>query len=146
MSKVNFSKVESALSDTLKKIYIDQLADLSVLATLVNTPLLSLPQTKIDEVLHKLRGEILNLKKHNSKLYKKLNISSKEEKLIFTTKPLKSKDWSQLSNLKNRIEELKKELYGETIDDPEIERQIEIERKKHINKRFNVRENWLPLH
>lgn len=146
MSKIDFSKIESALSNTLQKIYISQIAELATIATLVNTPVTSLSQPKIDEALNKLKTEILYLKEHDLKLYDRLKITPSEEKLIFSSKSLKPTGWARLGKLKNRINALKKELYGEMNNDPEIENQIELERKKHINKRFNVRENWLPLH
>ena len=38
---------------------------------------------------------------------------------------------------KKQIDELKKELYGQTVTKEEDEKQIEAERHKHINKRFN---------
>lgn len=146
MSKVNFSKAEQALTDTLQKIYKDQIAELAIIATLVNIPHPQLAQEKIDETLNKLKTEVQHLKDHDPKLYARLNMTKKEEQLIFSSTPMKPKSWARLGLLKNKIDELKKELYGEMVADETISKQIEEERKKHINKRFNIRDNWLPLH
>ena len=54
-------------------------------------------------------------------------------------------DWLRLRSLKERIDELKRELYGEDILDIENEKRVAKERDRHINKRFNIREGWLPL-
>ena len=57
-----------------------------------------------------------------------------------------AEEWLFLRALKLRIDELKKELYGEEIIKAEDEERVTKERKRHINKRFNIRDDWLPLH
>jgi len=146
MGKINFSKVEMAISDTLRKIYIAQLADLATLATLINTPTTILSAEKIDQMLKKFRAEFQALKNHDTKLYEKLGLTMKEEKFILSSQTLKPKDWERLSRLKLKIDSLKKELYGQSVVNPEDEQRISLERRKHINKRFNIRDHWLPLH
>ena len=55
-------------------------------------------------------------------------------------------DWQRLKVLKEKITELKVELYGEEVTNPQDEDHIEKQRKKHINKRYNVKDDWIPLH
>ena len=55
-------------------------------------------------------------------------------------------DWLRLKALKLRIDELKHELYGQESIDAEYDDQVDQERRRHINKRFNIRDGWLPLH
>jgi hypothetical protein len=49
-------------------------------------------------------------------------------------------------SIKIRIDELKHELYGQESLDAEYDEHIAHERRRHINKRFNIRDGWLPLH
>ena len=61
-------------------------------------------------------------------------------------KKVSVKDWERMKTFKEQIEALRGEYFGnETSTNVEDEAQIEKERRKHINKRFNIREGWLPL-
>lgn len=147
MAKVNFKKAEEAIDNTARKILIANLSDLATIATAIQEPGKKNFQKQIDAVIIHFRKELKKLKKHDPVLYKKLNLSIQDEKR-FNRPPIEytPDDWQKLKTLKEKIDELKSELYGEDVFDQEYEKQILNERRKHINKRFNVKEGWLPLH
>lgn len=60
-------------------------------------------------------------------------------------KELTPETWETLKAARARLIAYKEELWDKIphLTNEEI---IELEKKKHINKRFNVRDEWLPLH
>lgn len=146
MSKVNFSKVENAFDRALQKLVIENLSELAAIANVIQDPQTNLSSKAIEEVIFRFQKELKKLKKHDPKLFARLNLSEEEEKRF--TLPIKDyiqEDWLRLKALKLRIDELKKELYGEEALSAENEKQVNKERRKHVNKRFNIRDGWLPL-
>lgn len=146
MTKINFTKAEKAFDNAIQKLIIDHLFDLASLADAVEEPALYSNTPQIQEVIERFHKELKKLKKKDQKLYEKLDILPEEElRLSATPENFNQTDWLRVKNLKEKIECLKKELYGEEVVQIENENQVSKERKKHINKRFNIREGWLPL-
>lgn len=147
MAKVSFSKVENSFTDALRKILIDRLFDLAVIVTLINDPRSKIPPKIVKQLIDSLQTELKTLKEKDIKLYQRLELTPEQEvKFYGSYTEFSSEDWDRLRLLKERIEELKGELYGLESPKPEYEEQVNKERLKHINKRFNIREGWLPLH
>ncbi len=151
MAKVNFSKVEDAFDKGVQKLFIDNLAELAAIANLTQDPKSSLSSEEIEEIIVRFRKELEKLKKQNVQLYELLNLTkAEEERFSLASNEFMQQDWLRLKDLKLRIDELKRELHGKESMTPEnVEANESIvtkERQRHINKRFNVRDDWLPLH
>lgn len=146
MAKISFTKVESILDNTLRNISIDYLKELGAIANLLDYSKPKVSNQTIEQILGRFQIQLKKLKKHDPKLYSRLNISAADRKrLSLPLADLTQADWAKLKELKETIEHLKKELYGEDFPKKEYEQQVESERLKHINKRFNIRDGWLPL-
>ena len=148
MAKISYSKIESIFSDALRKIMIDRLAELATIVDLIRDPEAKISEQYAKQILEKFRLELKKLKETDLKLYEKLNLSDEEEiKFSKELKEIDQENWFRLKALKERIDELKKEYTGEASNQSELtEEHIKKERVKHINKRYNVRDGWLPLH
>jgi hypothetical protein len=146
MAKISFSKVESILEDSLRKLMIEHLNELGTIANLLSeSKPKSSPET-MEKILTRFRDHLKKLKKYDPKLYKRLHISSEERKRFsLSIQELTSTDWAKIKEIRETIHELKKDLHGQEVHREEDEKRIEQERVKHINKRFNIREGWLPL-
>lgn len=147
MAKVNFTKVEHAFDKALQKLVIDHLSELAAIANVIQDPQANLSSKTIEEIIARFQKELKKLKKQDPKLYERLNLSSEAEKrFALSAHEYTQEDWLRLKALKLRIDELKHELYGQESLDAEYEKQVTEQRRKHINKRFNIRDGWLPLH
>lgn len=147
MAKISFSKVEDSFAQSLRKILIERLSELATIVTLIQDPRSKVPANVVEDIINKFHGELVTIKEKDVKLYEKLDLKPDEEaKFMGPMKNLSSEEWDQLKALKERIDVLKRELFGQDVPNTEYEKQVEEQRLKHINKRFNIRENWLPLH
>lgn len=146
MPKVNFTKVENAFDKALKKLMIDHLSELAAIANVIQDPQANISSKAIEEIITRFQKELKKLKKQDPKLYAKLALSEEEElRFALPAKDFLQEDWLRLKNLKLRIDELKHELYGEESLNAEYEKQVSKERRRHVNKRLNIRDGWLPL-
>ncbi|MCB1111456.1 MAG: hypothetical protein H7A37_02830 [Chlamydiales bacterium] len=144
MAKTNFTKVEEILAAGLQKMKVERLCELADIAAGIgqkgSAPKLSHDQKKL---ILSLKTDFLRLRKKDSKIFSKLNL--KQEQILNQLEHPESLDqesWQQLEKIKGRTGKLVKELYPNLEDD----KLIEEERDRHINKRFNINEKWLPLH
>jgi hypothetical protein len=146
MAKMNFTKAEKAFDNAIQKLAIDNLSDLASIASAIQDPTLTVKSPKIKEVIERFHKELKKLKKSDPKIYEKLHLSPEDE-IRFSISPeeFEQIDWLRLKSLKEKIDLLKKELYGDEVLDNENEKQVLKERKRHINKRHNIREGWVPL-
>lgn len=146
MPKINFIKVENIFTEAVRQLFISRLTDLAAIVTLIRDPTSSISVKKKQEVVERFQKQLKNLKEQDPKLYLNLNITKAEERKLLASKhEFNQNDWLTIQKLQERIEYLKKQLYGVDSFKAEFEEQIEKERIKHINKRFNVRDGWLPL-
>lgn len=148
MGKIEFSKIEAALTDALRQSYIARLSELAVLAHLVRGEESRFDPQKRQDIFLYFQEELRKLQEKDPNLYKALNVSKEVEELLLSqqSSPLQT-HWRALQDLQTNLQELKKQLQGSNPSiTPDQETQIEKERKKHIYKRFNVKDGWLPLH
>ena len=153
MSKTNFTKVEEALDRGLLKLTIQHLFDLAESAaagepdsTQQLSPKKAAKRAEAEShMLNLLLLELERLHKKDKKIYAEMGIKKKElDNYIKNPTGMQKEDWQKISGIKNKIQEYRqksKESLPKDIDDQIIEK----ERLKHINKRFNVNEKWLPL-
>lgn len=147
MAKVNFSKVEKSFDRALQKLFVDNLSDLAAIANIIQDPKSGISSKTIEEIITKFQKELKKIKKQDPILFSKLQLTVEdEERFARTSSEYSQEDWERLKTLKLRIDELKKELYGQESIDAEYDNQVSKERKRHVNKRFNIRDGWLPLH
>jgi hypothetical protein len=145
--KVDFLKVENILSDTLRKLFIERLTKLGAIANLINDSHSNLPKKMIEEIVIDFQNELKKIKEKDQNLYQKLEISlENEQHFNLSPQQFTQEDWLSLKLLKEKIEDVKRELLGKETFNEHDDKQIEKERRKHIYKRFNIREHWLPLH
>ena len=146
MPKINFTKVEKSFDRALQKLVIDHITELATLANLIQDPNNKISSEAIKEMIQRFQKELKKLKKNNPELYSKLNLSLDDEIRFFSpSQDYTQKDWENIKALKLRTDLLKKELYGQEKTDAEYDDQVSNERKRHINKRINIRDGWLPL-
>lgn len=151
MSKIDFNKVEQVLEEGLRQFGVKQLLYLADLAATFGMETTGKESAFDDQetkslTLHTLFRNLQILRKKDKDLYKKLGINTKKMKnLVDNPAQLTSEEWEKIKKIRQRLDEYRRELRRklEQISDQDI---IKSERKKHINKRFNINEKWLPLH
>lgn len=155
MAKTNFSKVEDLLETSLEKMELDKLGKLADIAQSVERPemrkivekaALAATKSEIDKkaLLHNIRRSLKQFKE--PQFFEYIGISEEElEALLKNTKELKSQDWMRLQGIRQKINEFKKAKEEKNAAQEGNEAIVEKERHKHLNKRFNVKEKWLPL-
>jgi len=144
MGKTNFTKVESSLEEGLRKMQMERLLTEADKASGKSPP--SQPREKLTKeqkhLLKDLELNLLRLRQKDNKIFTKLKVKrSTVKKMINEAHLLKDEDWKHLSSLLKKTESLIKEQFPVSPDD----KIIEGEKQKHINKRFNVNDKWLPL-
>lgn len=150
MAKTNYTKVEEALIAGLNKMTMRHLLELADRAQAGTGPQAETDAFLIPEarrlVIASVRQDLKSLKRKDTKIYVKLGIAKEGvQKLLESTTNLTSEEWQKIKEIHLKIIEYKKEI-ARKIPQPTDEQLIEAERKKHINKRFNIKEKWLPLH
>jgi len=132
MAKTNFTKAEEALAGALQKLSVEQLLEQTS----------STNKEKRSVILKLLQLELRKLQKHDAEFYKNLNFKNKElESYLAEPEKIKDEDWKKIVELKQKVEQKVKEIDSKSNN----EDIVNAERHKHINKRFNVNEKWLPL-
>lgn len=138
MSKTNFSRAEESLAAILEKMKVEEL--LSRADKAAGKEKLPVSKEKI-QIVHTLQRQLKYLHRNDPEIYKKLKVKRKDlERVLEHIDNLTDAEWSQLITFKEKINAYMKSLASETD-----EKIVESERHKHINKRFNVSDKWLPL-
>ncbi len=143
MSKTNFTKVEELLDQNLRKMSVNHLLEESDKAKASSS---SPPNTQNmhKHLLADIKRELTGIKK-NAKLYEKIEVSQKElKRLTENPEKLTEPDWEALDRIHQKLAAYKVEL-KEKLPQIDNESLVEAQRKKHITKRFNVNDKWLPL-
>lgn len=147
MGKVDFSKVEKSFDLALEKLLIENLSELATITDLAQDSQNKISSKTIEEIIERFQKQLAKIKKSDPVLFAKLLLTEEEEtRFARPVSEYAQEDWLELKKLKLRIEELKKELYGQEEIDAAHDEIVTKERKRHINKRFNIRDGWLPLH
>lgn len=155
MAKTNFSKVEDSLKAGLEKMQRESLGKLADIAQKATRPELKAILEKSVKaatkailekkaILHIIRQSLRDLSL-KTEFYEFLGIPRADLlALVGRSTELSQDEWGKLNEIKKKIHLHKEELQKKN---PELndEQLINKERKRHINKRFNVREKWLPI-
>lgn len=144
MAKTNFRKVEEALREGLEKIKVKKLLDEADQAGGKVSEKELEPEGQY-KVLLVLKEELLFLAKRDPGVYKKVKTSKKTLKTLLSHgMKLTPEEWKKVQKIKGRVDVYRKELAEKRAEESD-ENLIEQERHKHIYKRFDVSEKWLPL-
>jgi hypothetical protein len=153
--KNNFGKAEEALERQLKKMEIDALHRLADASQQVGQPELRNIIEKSVLAASKIaakRKALLHFVKTNSdrygskELYERAELPEQELKafLLKSFQEILPEQWRQLERVKEELLQAKaayEQLHPEKSDASIVDK----ERQKHINKRYNVNDKWLPL-
>lgn len=153
MAKTNFTKAENLLKENLTKIEVTRLGKIADIAQKVKPEMRKLieqaatvgAKAELDRKLL-LRRILRAMKEFNSpEFYQAIGMSSDElETLLKDPSEISPDDWNRLYIIREKIMSFRKS-YQETHPEVSESTLIEKERHRHINKRFNVNEKWLPL-
>jgi len=145
MAKTNFTKVEDNLDKGLRKMKVSDLCQLAdIAAGIGEAPSTSKGKlTKTQRLLiQHLKIDLMRLKKKEKKIYAKLQFKKEVlNKQLSEPDSLTKEEWKALHTLRKKTTELITEYYPNESN----EELIEQEKTKHHNKRFNVKDTWLPL-
>jgi hypothetical protein len=143
MGKTNFTKVEELLDQNLRKISVTHLLDEADKAKgLASSP--KKTQELQKQLITSIKRDLSGMKK-NAEMYDKIGIKHKDlKRLIEHPETLSAEEWESLSQIHKKIAAFKEEL-KEKLPKIDNESLVESQRKKHLTKRFNVNDKWLPL-
>lgn len=144
MAKTNFTKVEDAFEEERRKLMKEELlkeADRASGKVIEENPQIELQKKLAAERKILIQALKHDLKEMDDDFFDEIIKTSKNklEMLLKKGLNLTDKDFENLKKVKKKIDQHKKTDLD--FDDKLIQQ----ERKKHINKRFNVRDKWLPL-
>lgn len=141
MTKTNFTKVDEALSKALFKMSIDKLWE-STRSDEEEDPAQALLQVR-KKMAKSIARRLNFFSKRDAEFYTKIQYDKEElRKLLQRPSLFSEDDLKFLQTLTERLDQFRKSENYPDLDDEMI---VELERKKHINKRFNTNEKWLPL-
>jgi hypothetical protein len=140
MPKTNFTKAEEAWSEAMQKTTKARLLE----QTDSKKAAASKEELKNRNLLTAaLLRELKRLHRKDKEIYKKLSIKRKEfENLVVNVNTLTPEEWAIIVQAKEKVDAHLKILAQNPANDEKI---VEEQRLKHINKRFNVSDKWLPL-
>lgn len=140
MTKTNFTKVDDALAKALFKMSIDKLLESTDSKKEDAQQIVLQVHTRMAKSI----ARRLNFfSKKDPVFYNKINYDKEQLRQILQKPHQFSED--DLKFLEKLMEKLEDFRRSEKYPDLDDETLIELERKKHINKRFNTNEKWLPL-
>ena len=150
MAKTNFTKVEEALAEGMRKIEVNKLLDIADETAAANSKKSksvekALQPTKVDAIhLHRLNtinNELKTLEKHGKTPYQNLRIDKLEiKRFLKDPTVLTAEDWEKVALIKEQIAAYKNELEKtnekEKTDDDLINQQ-----RKRINMFLLLKKN-----
>lgn len=143
MAKSNFSKVEKSLEDGLIKMTARHLKETSPSKNPKKEE--KFKEDQIVAELSSLKQDLMLIKKYDQNMYKNLGFSLKDlKKILSNPTALTHEHYQKICEIKVKVKDLKKEIRTQKKTEPN-DTLIQKERIRHINKRFNVQEKWLPL-
>jgi len=145
MVKQNYSRSEKAASEGMHAIQVNRLLELADAASGKKDSDKE-KQGPARQLIKIIKQKLRWLHKGDPNIYKTLDIKISsikklEAKSCGSSEPLDDEDIETLKTWIAQIAEYKKKRPS-TISDEKI---VEAEYEKHLNKRHNVNERWLPL-
>jgi hypothetical protein len=160
MRKVDFEKIEKDISDILRNMSVNDWLELAAISNLVGgisfqptedqtidnqQPKEPKKDSVVEKILSSINQQLEEISQSDPTFYESLNITANDRVRLRNPTDMSSDDWQKLKEVREKMDLYHPSKKEEDPDAKENEKQIEKERKKHITKRFNVREAWLPL-
>jgi hypothetical protein len=150
MTKIDFEKVEKAFEKGVLKLMIDRLIELSEMqdpdAQYQDESGESALETLRKRVLTALHRDLKRLSKKDSQALETAGLDPSDiKKYVKDPSALSAEDWQKIKAIKAHVDKYKQEAAAAQEKDLETNI-VEKERVRQKNKRFNVRDGWLPLH
>lgn len=147
MAKNDYTKTENLLNEALLKMTVQELLALADKAGASEKEKDSLPSLQARTILLTImHHDLETLSKVKGADIKNVGMTAKEiQDIIEHVKEVSAEEWEELKKVRDRVLKYKTDLWDK-IPHLTNDQIIELERKKHINKRFNTRDKWLPLH
>ncbi len=154
MARTNFTKVEDILSQGLEDLTVNELLILAdKAAAMGDSEQARAAQERIAKArrdkdrkhwVASIKRDLAILHKRDKGILKSLNVNRKELlEMLEKTDEIDEKGWEFIHSLHDKLGLFKVEHAKDTaLSNEDI---VEAERLKHINKRFNVKDKWLPL-
>jgi len=143
MAKTNYTKVEEALTEGMLKMTINGLLGMASIAAGIGQPNPAANVLTNKQLLAALQFEIKYCRDH--RLFNAGGFTKPElKKILDNSDNLTPEEWETLKEFKAKADIFRKEMASKSAEGNE--ELVEAERKKHINKRYNTKEKWLPLH
>lgn len=140
MAKTNFTKAEEALAKAMEQMQIEDLLERADKAS--GKPSTSVAKERL-QTMNALKRDLRRLQINDPGIFKKLGFKKKDfNKLLENIAHLTEEEWDKIIVFKNAVDKLIKELPKQKDSNEKL---IEDQRHRHITKRFNVSEKWLPL-
>jgi len=149
MAKTNYTKVEEALAEGLRKMEVGRLLDIADEVSAAkkepgkgDKPALH-PEQKL--LFAALQRDLKYLHKLEKDPFEKGKFDKKEiVKLLKDPTSITEADWQKLKEFKEHVTNFKAEIEKQGVQKTDEER-VEDQRRKQITKRFNINDKWLPL-
>lgn len=159
MAKTNYDRVESAIEEGLLKMKTENLIeDSNAVSKIKKIPenlrstrekLMELTESRKQErrlIAASLQYDVDRLFKKDKQFYSSIGTYHDEFcDLIKEADSMNESKWNRLMEIREKINAAKEKLDKDKKSETD-ESVIEAQRKKHKNKRFNVKEKWLPLY
>jgi len=155
MAKINYGKVENSLTTGLKKYKRDELLDEAKKIQSERThkklieegkegKIFDIKQNAIQSVIGNIKKDLTKLSKKSKKtLFEDIGLTQEEIKTYLQDyKNLSNEDMGKIKNIQSLIASYTENI--ENVDEEYDDRIIEDEVSKHKNKRFNIKDGWLP--
>ncbi len=141
MGRTNYTKVESILQEGILKMSVDNLLELADVAQKMGKP--SEPKEKSPKnAIRLVEKELLWIYSKDPEVFKNLHLKKKKLKNIFDHPDQATKeDLAYVAEVKELLTKYKKEKLP-NLNDEDL---VKHEQERHINKRYNTKETWLPL-
>lgn len=141
MAKTNYSKVEGILDAGILKMTVNSLLDLADDAQAKGKKTTSKKKSPKNYVAL-VQKELLWIYGKDPEVFKNLHLKKKKLKKIFEHPEEASKEELEyIIEVKELLAKYKKEKLP-LITDEDL---VKHEQDRHINKRYNINEGWLPL-
>jgi hypothetical protein len=139
MAKSNYSKAEDAFDEAMQKMAIEKL-----IAQTSKNALTPEDHQSSKKVLLTLANAIKHYSKADKHFYKQLGLKHEEVRKLLSHPNPNADEWQSILVLQEKLKEYKQTALA--LPQAQDEKVIENERVKHVNKRYNVNDTWLPLH
>lgn len=136
MGRTNYTKVEGILKEGMLKMSVDNLLELADTAQGMGKE--KAPKNDIGFI----ERELLWIYSKDSHVFKNLHLKKKRLKAIFDhPEKVTLEDMAYLAEVKEKLAKYKKEKLPYLSDEDLVKH----EQERHVHKRYNTNEKWLPL-